>query len=54
MWQTITALAGARGRHITFGATVIYCDASGACSVREDTSLAEHASPDPSAGPAHG
>jgi hypothetical protein len=33
MWQTITALADSRGRLISFGATVIYCDAANVCSV---------------------
>ena len=35
MWQTITQLVGARGRYISFGATIIHCDANNVCSVRD-------------------
>ncbi len=46
MWQTITQLVGARGRYISFGATVIYCDANDVCSVRDTLDQAGYANVD--------
>jgi hypothetical protein len=46
MWQTITQLVGARGRYISFGATVIYCDANNVCSVRDTLDQAGYANVD--------
>jgi hypothetical protein len=46
MWQTITQLVGARGKYISFGATVIYCDANNVCSVQDAGEVASHANAD--------
>jgi len=46
MWQTITQLVGARDRFISFGATIIYCDANNVCSVRETLDQAGYANVD--------
>ena len=54
MWQTITQLVGARGRYISFGATVIYCDANDVCSVRDTLDQAGYANVDAEAVVSHG
>jgi transketolase N-terminal domain/subunit len=46
MWQTITALFGSRGKYISFGATVIYCDANNVCSVHDALDEATYANAD--------
>ena len=53
MWQTITQLVGARGQYISFGATVIYCDANNVCSVQDAAEVASHANADAEAVVAH-
>ncbi len=54
MWQTITQLVGTRGRYISFGATVIYCDANDVCSVRDTLDQAGYANVDAEAVVSHG
>jgi hypothetical protein len=54
MWQTITQLVGARGRYISFGATVIYCDANNVCSVHDTLDRASYANADAETVVSHG
>jgi hypothetical protein len=54
MWQTITELMDSRGKYITFGATLIYCDANNVCSVHETLDLATYASVDAGTVVSHG
>ncbi len=46
MWQTITTLFGSRGKLISFGVTVIYCDANNVWSVYDALDVSSYANLD--------